>query len=235
MAFPDWPRFSRYEPATALYVSESTSTPFIGGPKTIRYAELQPLIEARFARCRELLELAIKELEDEAAYLTSLAAGEATENPIAAQASETKTKVFIVHGHDHKARGDVALFLARIELQHIILDNEASQGLTIIEQFERHANQAAFAVVLLTPDDIGGAVATQETGARAKQNVIFEPGYFVGKIGRGRVCLLRKGAVEIPSDLHGVIYKHMDDGGGWKHELMKELIAAKLPLNSHAI
>jgi predicted nucleotide-binding protein len=86
----------------------------------------------------------------------------------------------------------------------------------------------SFAVVLLTPDDLGGATTAPAQVARARQNVIFELGYFVGKLGRGRACLLRKGEVEIPSDLYGVIYKDMDAAEGWKLQLVRELNAAGL-------
>lgn len=81
---------------------------------------------------------------------------------------------------------------------------------------------------MLTPDDLGGSAAAPAQAARARQNVIFELGYFAGKLGRGRACLLRKGEIEIPSDLYGVIYKDMDAGEGWKLKLVQELNAAGL-------
>jgi predicted nucleotide-binding protein len=113
-------------------------------------------------------------------------------------------KIFVVHGHDDGAREAVARFLEKIELEAIILKEQPDQGFTIIEKFQAYANQVSFAVVLLTPDDIGSAVSDANHSARARQNVIFELGYFVGRLGRGHACLLRKGAVEIPSDLYGL-------------------------------
>jgi predicted nucleotide-binding protein len=96
-----------------------------------------------------------------------------------------------------------------------------------MEKFEACASEVGFAVALLTPDDLGGPVAAPEHAARARQNVIFELGYFVGSLGRGRACLLRKGEVEIPSDLVGVIYTDMDHPAeGWKVKLARELRAA---------
>jgi predicted nucleotide-binding protein len=80
--------------------------------------------------------------------------------------------------------------------------------------------------VLLTPDDLGGSVSAGATTSRARQNVIFELGYFVGKLDRGKVCLLRRGDVEIPSDLYGVLYTDMDAAGGWRIKLAQELKAA---------
>jgi predicted nucleotide-binding protein len=138
------------------------------------------------------------------------------------------SKVFVVHGHDGGAREAVARFLEQVELQAIILQEQPDQGLTIIEKFETYASQVGFAVVLLTPDDLGGPTTAPEQTSRARQNVIFELGYFAGKLGRGRACLMRKGVVEIPSDLHGVIYTDMDAADGWKLKLARELKAAGL-------
>jgi predicted nucleotide-binding protein len=144
-------------------------------------------------------------------------------------------KIFVVHGHDIAAKEAVARFLGKVELDAIILNEQPDRGLTIIEKFESHAAQVAFAVVLLTPDDLGAQAAAQSQNARARQNVIFELGYFVGKLGRGRVCLLCKGDVEIPSDLYGVIYTDMDAADGWKLKLAKELKAAGLVFDASKI
>jgi predicted nucleotide-binding protein len=136
------------------------------------------------------------------------------------------SKVFVVHGHDEGAREGVARFLEKIGLTAIILREQPNQGRTIIEKFVDCAREVGFAVVLLTPDDLGGAAATEVQQSRARQNVIFELGYFAGSLGRGRACLLRKGEVEIPSDLYGVVYTAMDGADGWKIELARELKAA---------
>jgi predicted nucleotide-binding protein len=133
------------------------------------------------------------------------------------------SKVFVVHGHDEGAREGVARFLEKIGLMAIILAEQPNRGRTIIEKFVDHAGEVGFAVVLLTPDDLGGAPGDMSQQSRARQNVIFELGYFVGSLGRGRACLLRKGEVEIPSDLYGVVYATMDSANGWKIELSREL------------
>jgi predicted nucleotide-binding protein len=91
--------------------------------------------------------------------------------------------------------------LRRFRCEAIVLMEQPNKGLTIIEKFEDSADEVGFAVVLLTPDDVGGIAAQDSQSTRARQNVIFELGYFSGKLGRGKVCLLRKGIVEIPSDL----------------------------------
>jgi predicted nucleotide-binding protein len=138
-----------------------------------------------------------------------------------------RSKVFVVHGHDQAARMAVASFLQKIGLEAITLQEQPDQSRTIIEKFEASAREVGFAVVLLTPDDVGGAVSASSPMSRARQNVIFELGYFVGKLGREKVCLLRKGDIEGFSDFDGVVYTPMDTGDGWKLKLAKELRAAK--------
>ena len=140
-----------------------------------------------------------------------------------------------MHGHDESALQGLARFLEKLGLEAIILREQVDQGRTIIEKFEANAGDVGFAVVLLTPDDVGSAVAAKEPNARARQNVIFELGYFSGKLGRGKVCLLRKGSVEIPSDLFGVIYTDMDPAEGWQTKLVRELKAAGLKFDANRL
>jgi len=131
--------------------------------------------------------------------------------------------VFIVHGHDAEAKESVARFIKTLGLKPIILHEMANIGRTIIEKFEDHSN-VGFAVVLLTPDDLGTTKDKRsELKARARQNVIFELGYFIGKLGRKRVCVLHKKKVEIPSDYKGILYVEMDQGGVWNQKLAIEM------------
>ena len=132
-------------------------------------------------------------------------------------------EVFVVHGHDQEVKETVARFLKNLGLEPIILHEQANKGRTIIEKFEAHSN-VAFAVVLLTPDDMGrGALKRASLKPRARQNVILELGFFFGKLGRARVCALHKGNVEIPSDADGVIYVPYDSQGAWKIALAREI------------
>ena len=131
--------------------------------------------------------------------------------------------VFIIHGRDEGTKETVARFITQLQLNPIILHEQPNQGQTIIEKFERHA-EVAFAIALLTPDDIGSLAGEEQSlKPRARQNVIFELGYFMGKLDRGRVCALTKGNIEIPSDYDGVLYIPLDESGAWKMELVKEL------------
>jgi predicted nucleotide-binding protein len=132
---------------------------------------------------------------------------------------------FVVHGHDEAAREAVARFLERLRFRAVILHEQANQGRTIIEKVEAHAD-VGFAVVLLTPDDKGGTASESELRPRARQNVLLELGYFIGRLGRDRVCALRKGEVEVPSDFDGVVYENLDPAGAWRQALARELQAA---------
>jgi hypothetical protein len=133
-------------------------------------------------------------------------------------------KVFIVHGHDNGARETLARFLERIGFEAIILHEQANQGRTVIEKVEANGD-VGFAIVLLTPDDEGRAQDGQ-LEPRARQNVLLELGYFIGRLGRSKVCALKRGMLEIPSDFAGVLWEEMDDAGGWKLALGRELEAA---------
>ena len=153
------------------------------------------------------------------------------------QASEPHVisrRVFIVHGHDEAAKESVARLLEKLGLEAVILHEKPNQGRTIIEKFEDYSD-VGFAVALLTPDDVGAAkedaVSLESLHARARQNVLFELGFFIGKLGRKRVCALHKGNVEILSDFSGVLWTPLDEEGAWRLKLAQEIKAAGLDVN----
>jgi len=133
-------------------------------------------------------------------------------------------KIFIVHGHDDGPKYAVTRYVERLGFEAIILHEQASQGRTIIEKIEAHSD-VGFAIILLTPDDFGGAKG-EAPKDRARQNVILELGFFVGKLSRSRVCALKRGDIEVPSDFGGVVYVTYDESGAWQKELGAELEAA---------
>jgi len=140
-------------------------------------------------------------------------------------------KVFVVHGHDNEAKETVSRFIEKIDLKAIVLHEQPNEGLTIVEKFEQHAD-VAFAVVLLTPDDIGApANEPDNVQKRARQNVVLELGYFLASLGRKRVCALYKGNIEIPSDYQGVLYVEMDNAGAWKNKLAQEFVRAHIDVD----
>ena len=148
----------------------------------------------------------------------------------------TGNRVFVIHGRDEEAKQTVARFLANLDLDPVILQERPSRGNTIIEKFEEHAQSAAFAVALCTPDDVGALADEQDAlRPRMRQNVVFELGYFAGAIGRNRVCALLKGNIERPSDYDGVVYILMDNNDGWKLSLARELSAAGFDIDLNRI
>jgi predicted nucleotide-binding protein len=133
-------------------------------------------------------------------------------------------RAFVVHGHDEAARETIARFLEKLGVEAVILHEQPTEGRTIVEKLE-HYSEVDFAIVLLTPDDVGGAKnAAQQP--RARQNVVLELGFFVGKLGRNHVCALYRGPLELPSDYLGVGYVALDSNGGWRLQLAKELRSA---------
>lgn len=143
-------------------------------------------------------------------------------------------KIFIVHGHDNTMKLEVDSFLKQLEFETIILNNQANNGNTIIEKLEENSN-VGFAIVLLSPCDEGRRKGTNELRSRARQNVILELGYFIGLLGRTRVCTLKKTDVEEPSDFTGIVYTDYDNAGGWKLLLVRELRSAGYNLDMNKI
>jgi predicted nucleotide-binding protein len=133
-------------------------------------------------------------------------------------------EIFIIHGHDDGLKQTVARFLEKIELNPVILHEQPNKGRTIIEKFEQYAT-VDFAVALFTADDLcsSGQGADAAPTYRARQNVVFEFGFFIGKLGRERVCALYEEGVELPSDYQGVLYIPLDKSGNWRFALLKEL------------
>lgn len=59
---------------------------------------------------------------------------------------------------------------------------------------------------------------------RARQNVVLEFGYFMGRLSREKICCLYKGDIELPSDMHGICYVHFSDSvNEVKEMILKEL------------
>lgn len=142
-------------------------------------------------------------------------------------------RVFIVHGHDGGTKETIARFISQLELEPIILHEQPSQGRTVIEKFEDYSD-VGYAIALITPDDIGSSIKEPEnTRQRARQNVIFEFGYFLGKLGRHKVAGLVKGDIEVPSDYSGVLYIPIDEAGAWRFLLIKELKSAGYDIDAN--
>lgn len=152
-----------------------------------------------------------------------------SEAKVGARASNTASpelsnRIFVVHGRDDGMRESVARVLTTLGLEPVILHEQADRGRTIIEKFYEHSD-VGFAVVLLSPDDSGYLISDGPDAVkpRARQNVILELSFFLGRLGRENVVALYKGDVEIPSDFSGVLYKRYDSDGAWPYKLTREL------------
>jgi predicted nucleotide-binding protein len=144
------------------------------------------------------------------------------------------TDVFVVHGHNDAIKDRIARYLARITgREPIILHEQPNMGRTVIEKFEDYAEKIGFAVILLTADDKGHAITSPEANPRARQNVILELGFFIGTLGRSRVAVLHEEAVELPSDISGLLYTSL--GSEWRLDLARELKASGMRVDMDKI
>jgi predicted nucleotide-binding protein len=166
----------------------------------------------KFERARGSL---LKALEMTLSALKEDTFGEIKQPMSESGSAALSNRVFIVHGHDHALKTELESFLHQIGLEPVVLHRQPDQGQTIIEKFEQHSD-VGYAFILLTPDDVAYAAVeealpdqTRVKERRARPNVIFEFGYFVGKLGRRSVCCLHKGGVVLPSDISGLIYKEL--------------------------
>lgn len=136
-------------------------------------------------------------------------------------------KIFIVHGHNEAMIQATARFIEKLNLKAVILSEQVNQGNTLIEKFEDNS-EVGYAVILCSQDDIGYAKNNPEQAKpRARQNVVFELGYFFAKLGRDKVAVLVENVsnFEKPSDISGIVYIPYDNDGAWRYKLVKELKA----------
>lgn len=138
--------------------------------------------------------------------------------------TQMNNKVFIVHGHDNEAKLETARTLTNGGFEPIILHEQPDSGRTIIEKIERFAD-VCYAVVLYTECDLGRDknVPVEKERFRARQNVVFEHGYLISRLGRDHVTALVKGDIETPGDISGVVYTEMDKAGAWKMQLARNM------------
>lgn len=139
--------------------------------------------------------------------------------------NNNRKQIFVVHGRDDLARIEVARFIEKLGLEPIILNEQANLGQTIIEKIESNSN-VGFAIIIYTPCDVGNFKEYKDNlNPRARQNVIFEHGYLMAKIGRSNVCALVKDNVETPNDISGIVYITMDKYNAWQRTVANEMKA----------
>ncbi len=148
----------------------------------------------------------------------------------AEEVATNEKDVFIVYGHDRSARFEVAHYIqSQLGLRAIMLD-EIPEALSmgVFEAVEKYAESAGFAIVIMTPDDLGAVQGSELLYGRARQNVLIELGYFWHKLGRRNIVILKKGEVEIPSDFAGILYAQMDEPGAWREKVRAKVQASGL-------
>jgi predicted nucleotide-binding protein len=158
--------------------------------------------------------------------------GSSTNNTVSQRGNDKlSNNIFIVHGKDDEMKQAVARFIEKAELKPVILHEQPNEGRTVLEKFETHSD-CQFAVVLLSPDDAvypegekPENTKPENAKYRARQNAIFELGFFNGRLGRGRVAVIFRKAhnFDMPSDINGIAYIPYDGAGAWKSLLGKEL------------
>jgi len=191
-------------------------------PKFGAYADRRKFLADEFAEVLNILEFG-HSVEVEKKQTIKL-------QPVAEQNKTSplpKKKVFIVHGRDNETKQEISRYIESLGVDVIILHEQASSGMTIIEKIEYYSNEADFALVLYTACDLGRGITETKVHPknRARQNVVFEHGYLMAKLGRKNVCALVKGEIETPNDISGVVYVSLDIAGGWKNEVNNELKA----------
>lgn len=145
-------------------------------------------------------------------------------------------RVFIVHGHDSSLKHEAARFLRDLTGEEpVILHEQPDGGRSLIEKFEASAATTGYAVVLLTGDDLGRAKTETTDRPRARQNVVFEMGFFFGSLGRGNVAVIHDDGVEEPGDVRGMLYVPRDDAGGWKTRIAREIDHAGIAVDWSAL
>lgn len=202
-------KFNLFFPEAEMFIFREDTTPnLVTHPKT-----QEILYQLEYA-----LDIIIDDLNQKKEYI-------AHHEEETIRSSKTDNMVFVVHGHDEGAKQTVARFLEQCGFVAVILHEQADGGRTIIEKIEQYAD-VVFAIVLYTPCDIGREKNEKRGTPRSRQNVVFEHGYLIAKLGRERVCALVKQGVQTPGDIAGVVYKPMDSAGAWKTEILREMKSA---------
>ena len=170
-------------------------------------------------RHRNAINTCHKGLQQAKAILETYLDDFADERPATNKTQPDCSKIFIVHGHDGELKESVARIIEKQDIHAIILSEQANQGKTIIEKFENYSDVGG-AICLFTADDIGRGKHESDEHCRARQNVVFETGFFMGSLGRNRVVILADDGIEMPSDLSGVVYTSTRN---WEVSVLREL------------
>jgi predicted nucleotide-binding protein len=222
-----WERYRRWHMFNGTWINKN-----LGGEAASEFRRQKQYIWTRQDHWRMILDFLREMIPAEISLLESIhdrlplwvPNPEASASGNRAARVSPNTPIFIVHGSDTLRAESVAHTVASATgRKTIILRDEPHLGRTLIEKFEQHAADVAYAVIILTADDKGARADQEDTRPRGRQNVIFEMGYFYGLIGRRNVSVLISTGVEKPSDMDGIAYINFDDDRAWRTELLREL------------
>jgi len=231
-AYSTWVEYNR-DLLRRILSTDEVATDF-GRSARMMYAIGPSSLQEDLAEYRSDIGVHIRRLESARErlplYAGPLAAPKVVGQPVASSAD--LRRVFVVHGRNLAAVDRVVRLLNDLSLDAVVLREQPNEGRTVIEKFEAHSD-VAYAIVVLTGDDIGGLAGSkpEELRLRARQNVILELGFFIGRLGRKKVAALEEPGVERPSDIEGVLYVPFDAGDTWRLLLAKEIKAAGLSVD----
>lgn len=138
-----------------------------------------------------------------------------------------RENVFVIHGRDEaKWRELKDILKSEFRLNPIVLEEQPTAGCkTVIEKFEYYARICSYAIAVFTPDD--EVISDGATYLQARPNVIYELGWFSGKLGRSGAMLLLKEGTSLFSDFGGIIQKRFTQNISEKIiEIKKDIVAA---------
>ena len=219
------PDFLRYQRATSLDHGAVHMSPDWTGGRPDEGPEAQQNVAEGKAEARILLRHAVRSLEESLADMPEPPRSTAAAGAVRPVGATAPSKVFIVHGSDDGTKQTVARFVEQLGLEAIILHERSNRGRTLITKFREEAEGVGFAIVIMTPDDLGRGKDVPDLRPRARQNVVLELGFFIGALQLARVAALIRGDIERPSDLEGVVYISLDHDD-WRRTLARELLAA---------
>jgi hypothetical protein len=241
-AFRTWDEFNRRlleRGFTPVSWHESSPKTDYGTLRDLEFVAVDELPEEKVDTLDRLIAEKVRRL---GSLLDSLQLYQSTEDPgsgpvpaVGTEPKDAPQTMFVVHGRDKAALLAVQQFLERVTgLRPVVLSEQPNQGQTIIEKLGTHLAHDAFAVILMTADDEGRLRDEgNELALRARQNVVFELGYSVARLGRDHVAVLHEDGVELPSDYYGVVYIPFDAGGGWRLALIGELRAVGIEADAN--
>jgi len=140
-------------------------------------------------------------------------------------------KVLVIPGPDEDRKKAVVFFLKKLDLEPLLVEGADGQGTDLSEKYEMYP-EAAFAVTLLTGDDMGFPKGKPEKPKpRPPQDVIFELGFLMGLLHLQSGCVLYEEGLDLPSGCRGIGLIPYDAGGLWKLLLARAMKMAKVDVD----